>query len=71
VETALVIGLRKSNASVPEANSFKATIVGVSVQSHAFDYWEQVKSDVIPWISAPIPPQPLYGAETSLRSIDP
>ena len=55
VETALAIGLTESTARVPEAGSFKATIVGVSVQSHAFDYWEQVKSEVIPWISAPIP----------------
>ena len=28
----------------------------VSVHSHSFDYWEQVKSEVIPWISASIPP---------------
>ena len=56
VPTALAIGLRESTASVPEADSFKATIVDVSVQSHAFDYWDQVKGDVIPWISAPIPP---------------
>ena len=55
VETALAIGLTESTATVPEAGSFKATIVGVSVQSHAFDYWDQVKSEVIPWISAPIP----------------
>ena len=56
VETALAIGLTQSTASVPEANSFKATIVPVSVHEHSFDYWEQVKSEVIPWISAPIPP---------------
>ena len=55
VPTALAIGLRESTASVPEANSFKATIVPVSVHEHSFDYWEQVKSEVIPWISAPIP----------------
>jgi acetyl esterase/lipase len=71
VPTALAIGLRKSHASVPRVGSFKATIVDVRVQSHAFDYWDQVKSEVIPWISAPIPPQPVYGAETSFRSIDP
>ena len=56
VPTALAIGLRESTASVPEADSFKATIVAVSVWSHAFDYWDQVKGEVIPWISAPIPP---------------
>ena len=56
VPRALAIGLRESTASVPEADSFKATIVDVSVQSHAFDYWDQVKGEVILWISAPIPP---------------
>jgi len=56
VPTALAIGLRESNAHVPEAGSFEATIVDVSDHSHSFDYWEQVKSEVIPWISAPIPP---------------
>ena len=56
VPTALAIGLTESTSSVPEANSFKATIVHVSVHSHSFDYWDQVKSEVIPWISAPIPP---------------
>jgi acetyl esterase/lipase len=56
VPTALATGLRQSNATVPEANSFKATIVPVSLWSHAFDYWDQVKSEVIPWMSAPIPP---------------
>ena len=56
VPTALAIGLRESTASVPEANSFKATIVPVSVHEHSFDYWDQVKSEVIPWVSAPIPP---------------
>jgi pimeloyl-ACP methyl ester carboxylesterase len=56
VPTALAIGLRESTARVPEAGSFKATIVGVSGHSHSFDYWDQVKSEVIPWISAPIPP---------------
>ena len=55
VPKALAIGLRESTASVPQANSFKATIVNVSVWSHAFDYWDQVKNEVIPWISAPIP----------------
>ena len=55
VPTALASGLRESTASVPEADSFKATIVPVSVHAHSFDYWEQVKSEVIPWISAPIP----------------
>jgi hypothetical protein len=56
--TALAIGLRESTAREPEAGSFKATIVDVSVQSHAFDYWDQVKSEVIPWMSAPIAPSP-------------
>jgi acetyl esterase/lipase len=54
VPTALAVGLRESTARVPEAGSFKPTIVPVSVQSHAFDYWDQVKSKVLPWISAPI-----------------
>jgi len=58
VPTALAIGLIESTASVPEAGSFKATIVPVSVWSHSFDYWDQVKSEVIPWISSPIPPSP-------------
>jgi acetyl esterase/lipase len=58
VPTALAIGLTESTSREPEAGSFKATIVNVSVHSHSFDYWEQVKSDVITWISAPIPPQP-------------
>ena len=65
VPRALAIGLRESTASVPEAGTFKATIAEVSVFQHAFDYWDEVKSEVIPWISAPIPPQPVYGAETS------
>ena len=56
VPTAVGIGLRESTASVPEAGSLKATIVPVSVHEHSFDYWEQVKSEVIPWITAPIPP---------------
>ena len=55
VPTALAIGLRQSSARVPEAGSFKATIVDVSVHTHSFGYWDQVKSEVIPWISAPIP----------------
>ena len=58
VPTALAIGLRESTASVPEAGSFKATIVNVSVHSHSFDYWDQVQSEVILWISAPIAPSP-------------
>jgi acetyl esterase/lipase len=56
VPTALALGLRESTATVPEADSFKTTLVDVSVHSHAFDYWDQVKPEVIPWISAPIPP---------------
>jgi hypothetical protein len=55
VPTALAIGLRESTAREPEADSFKATIVDVSVLTHSFDYWEQVRGEVIPWISAPIP----------------
>jgi acetyl esterase/lipase len=69
VPTALAIGLTESTSNVPEANSFKATIVPVSVWSHAFDYWEQVKSEVITWISAPIPgggtPTPTATATTT------
>ena len=60
VPTALAIGLKESTAPVPEVGSFKATIVNVSLHSHAFDYWDQVKSEVITWISAPIPPQPTH-----------
>lgn len=56
VPTALRIGLRESNAREPEVGSFKATIVPVRVHSHSFDYWDQVKSEVIPWISVSIPP---------------
>ena len=56
VPTAQAIGLRESTAGVPEAGSFKATIVPVSVHEHSFDYWDQVKGEVIPWITAPIPP---------------
>src|SRR5213076_2991021 len=47
VPTALAIGLRQSSARVPEAGSFKATIVDVSVHTHSFGYWDQVKSEVI------------------------
>src|SRR5215472_841585 len=50
VPTALAIGLRESTARVPEAGSFKATIVDVSVHTHSFGYWDQVESEVIPWI---------------------
>src|SRR5262245_59171894 len=57
VPTALAIGLRESTANVPEADSFKATTVAVSRWAHAFDYWDEAKSEVIPWISAPIPPR--------------
>ncbi len=53
---ALAIGLTESTAREPEAGSFNSTIVAVSVHSHSFDYWDQVKGEVIPWISAPIPP---------------
>jgi hypothetical protein len=56
VPTALAIGLTESTSNEPEAGSFKATIVPVNVWSHSFDYWEQVKSEVIQWIGAPIPP---------------
>jgi acetyl esterase/lipase len=56
VPRALAIGLTESTAREPEAGSFNATIVDVSVHSHSFDYWDQVKGEVIPWISAPIPP---------------
>ncbi|HEU0210128.1 MAG TPA: alpha/beta hydrolase [Candidatus Udaeobacter sp.] len=53
VPTALAIGLRRSNANVPEPGTFKATIVDVSVQSHEFQYWDEVKNDVITWITPP------------------
>jgi acetyl esterase/lipase len=55
VPTALAIGLRESNARVPEAGTFKSTIVDVRDHSHSFDYWDQVKTEVVTWISAPIP----------------
>ena len=58
VPTALAIGLTESTSNEPEAGSFKATIVPVSLWSHSFDYWDQVKSDVIHWIISPIPPSP-------------
>ena len=58
VPTALAIGLTESISNEPEAGSFKATIVPVSLWSHSFDYWNQVKSDVIHWIISPIPPSP-------------
>jgi acetyl esterase/lipase len=58
VPTALAIGLTESTANEPEAGSFKATIVPVSFWSHSFDYWDQVKSDVIHWIGSPIAPSP-------------
>jgi len=56
VPTALAIGLTESTSNEPEVGSFKATIVPVSVHEHSFDYWDQVKGEVIPWITAPIPP---------------
>jgi acetyl esterase/lipase len=56
VPTALAIGLTESTSNEPESGSFKETIVPVSVHSHSFDYWDQVKSEVIPWISVRIPP---------------
>ena len=56
VPTALAIGLRESNERVPEAGTFKPTIVDVRVHSHSFDYWDQVKPDVVNWISTPIRP---------------
>jgi hypothetical protein len=56
VPKALAMGLRELNAREPEAGSFKATIVDVRVHSHSFDYWDQVKTEVVNWISAPIPP---------------
>jgi acetyl esterase/lipase len=58
VPTALAIGLKESIATVPEAGSFKTTVVDVSVHSHSFDYWDEVKNQVIPWINAAIPPLP-------------
>jgi len=67
IPTALALGLRESYARLPETASFKATIVEVRAHSHAFDYWDEVKSEVIPWISAPIPP--LYGVENSFQRV--
>ena len=68
--TALAIGLSESTASVPEADSFKTTIVHVSVHSHSFDYWDQVKSEVIPWISVPIPTPDCYPNFTTAGGCD-
>jgi hypothetical protein len=67
IPTALALGLRESYSRLPETASFKATIVEVRAHSHAFDYWDEVKYQVIPWISAPIPP--LYGVENSFRRV--
>jgi acetyl esterase/lipase len=55
VPTALAAGLTESTAPVPEVNSFKATVANVPIFQHGFEYWDEVKSDIIPWISAPIP----------------
>ena len=52
--TALAIGLRETNARSPEAGTFKSTIVPVAVHSHGFAYWDQVKPEVVNWISMPI-----------------
>jgi pimeloyl-ACP methyl ester carboxylesterase len=65
VPTALAIGLTESTSNEPEPDSFKTTIVPVSRWSHSFDYWEQVKSDVIHWILSPIPPLPTPTATPS------
>jgi len=54
--TALAIGLRETNARSPEAGTFKSTIVPVTVHSHGFAYWDQVKTEVVNWISMPIRP---------------
>ena len=54
VPTALAIGLRETNARSPEAGTFKSTIVPVTVHSHGFAYWDQVKTEVVNWISMPI-----------------
>jgi pimeloyl-ACP methyl ester carboxylesterase len=56
VPTALATKLTESIAREPQAGSFIPTIVPVIVHSHSFDYWGQVKTEVIPWISGPIPP---------------
>jgi pimeloyl-ACP methyl ester carboxylesterase len=66
VPTALAMGLTESTSTEPETNSFKATIVPVHVWSHSFDYWDQVKSDVIQWINSPIPPLPTPTASPSI-----
>jgi hypothetical protein len=65
VPTALAIGLTESTSGEPEAGSFKATIVPVNRWAHSFDYWDQVKSDVIHWIISPIPPLPTPTATPS------
>lgn len=59
--TALAIGLRESTAREPEADSFELTMVDVRVHTHAFSYWDEMKSQIIPWISAPIPG--MYGTD--------
>jgi hypothetical protein len=58
VPTALAVGLTETTATVPEANSFKATVVNVPIFQHGFQYWGEVRSEVISWLSGPIPPQP-------------
>ena len=69
VPKALAIGLRESIATVPEAGSFKTTVAEVSVHAHSFDYWDDVKNQVIPWISAPIPPLPTAVPDASTGNI--
>jgi acetyl esterase/lipase len=50
------IGVPESFTSWPEPGSFKQTLVQVSVYSHSFDYWDQMKSQLLPWLSGIIPP---------------
>ena len=61
VPTALAIGLREWNARVPEIGTFKSTIVPARAHTHGLEYWDQVKTEVVNWISAPI--GPLNGGE--------
>ncbi len=56
VPTALAIGLIETSARLPESGTFRATIVPVTEHSHGFEYWDQVKAEVVNWISAPIRP---------------
>jgi acetyl esterase/lipase len=43
-------GIPETTSSVPEQGTYKQTIIPVSRQTHAFEYWSQAKSTIIPWV---------------------